>query len=329
MPPKKGKEAAAVVAEEEEAVVEDIGEIKEGEFLFQDGATYTGCYLKKNDEIVMHGEGILQSGPEVFQGTFEKGQYKEGTFKSCNGAIYTGHFLDNKFNGLGEYTWNAKMPDERTYIGMWKGGYMNGQGQFLNFSFGVHKNFKGFSYRGRFSSAREEQEQLKQSFLTEYGDECTKSATSAFKELSEKTAERGGEIPSSFLIPKAPTEEGVEEKAEAAAERAAVEELVSGPFPASTAVAGPALQAFAARLADDSDKPLQVTVLEEREQSEFLSERLRHEQLQYVGQAVVFEAMDAEVGAIRIAVLLNVCTVFDISAAKWKLVHIEEVAPPG
>jgi len=327
MAPKKGKEAAApVVEEEKEEVKEDPGEVKEGEFLFQDGATYTGFYLKKNDEIVMHGEGILQSGPEVFQGTFEKGQYKEGTFKSCNGAIYVGHFLENKFNGLGEYTWNAKMPDERNYIGMWKNGYMHGHGQFMNFSFGVHKNFKGFAYKGRFSSAREEQEQLKESFLSEYSSEVTISATNAFKELTEKSPV---EIHKSYLVPTPPTEEGVEEKPEAVLERTNAEELVTGPFPINTAVAGPALQAFGARLADDAEKPLRVTVLEDREQSQFLSGRLRREQLQYVGQAVEFEAPDAEVGAVRAAVLLNISSAFDIAAAKWKLVHIEEVPAPG
>jgi len=324
---KKAAPVAAPVAEEEkEVVAEDLGELKEGDFIFQDGATYTGAYLKKNDEVIMHGEGILQSGPEVFQGRFEKGQYKEGTFKSCNGAIYNGHFLENKFNGLGEYTWNAKMPDERTYIGMWKNGYMHGHGQFMNFSFGVHKTFRGFSYRGRFSSARQEQEQLKRAFLAEYGSECAKSATSAFRDLAEKTA---SEIPSSFLVPTSPTEEGVEEKPEAALERASIEELVSGPFPSSTGVTAAALQAFAGRLAEDAEKPLQVNVLEDKEQTQCASGRLRHEQLQHVGQAVQFEAADAEVGAVRVAILLNVSSVFDISGAKWKLVHIEEVPAPG
>jgi hypothetical protein len=330
MAPKKGKEEAPpVAAKEEETVAEEPGDLKEGEFIFQDGATYSGSYLKKGDDIVMHGEGLLQSGPEVFQGTFEKGQYKEGTFKSCNGAIYTGHFLENKFHGLGEYTWNAKMLDERTYTGMWKDGYMHGNGQFMNFSFGVHKNFRGFSFRGRFSSAREEQEQLKRSFLSEYCGECEKSATSAFKDLAEKTSP---EIPGSYLVPREPDQEAAEappEKPESVEERQMIEELVSGPFPSSTAVAAPALQAFAARLADDAEKPLRVMVLEDKELSQCLSDRLRREQLQYVGQAVELEAPDAEVGAVRIAVLLNTSKSYDINAAKWKLVHIEEVQAPG
>lgn len=327
MAPKKAPAAAAPVEEEEpEPVVEDLGEQKEGEFVFQDGSTYSGGYLQKGEDIVMHGEGTLQSGPEVFQGTFEKGQYKEGTFKSCNGAIYNGAFLENKFNGLGEYTWNAKMPDERTYIGMWKNGYMHGHGQFINFSFGVHKSFKGFSFRGRFSTAMEEQEQLKKAFLDEYCGENTKSAASAFRSMAEKAGEK---IPAAILVPSPPTEEGVEEKPEAVLERASVEEFVDGPFPGSTAVSIPALQAFAARLADDAEKPLQVTVLEDREQTQLVSGRLRRDQLQHLGQVVEFEAPDAEVGAVRAAVLVNCSRVFDVSAAKWKLVHIEEVAAPS
>merc|ERR1719329_171311 len=130
------------------------------------------------------------------------------------------------------------MPDERTYIGMWKNGYMHGHGQFMNFSFGVHKNFRGFAFKGYFSSAREEQEQLKQSFLTEYGGECGKSATAAFKQLAERTAP---EMPASFLVPAPPTEEGEEEdpekQAAKQAERASIEELVSGPFPVPATVA--------------------------------------------------------------------------------------------
>jgi len=321
---KKGKEEAKV--EEEEVVAEEPGEILEGEFIFQDGATYTGYYMKKEDEIVMHGDGILKSGPEVFEGRFEKGQYKEGTFKSCNVNVYTGSFLENKFNGLGEYTWNVKLPDERSYSGMWKNGFMHGSGQFVNFSFGVDKQFKGFSFEGRFSSAREEQEQLKRSFLDEYGGACSKSAADVFKAMAEKMT---AEIPAAFLVPMPPTEEGVEEKPEAVLERTSIEELVDGPFPVNTAVAAPALQAFAARLAEDAEKPLRVTVLEDKDATQFASGRLRREQLQFVGQAVEFEAPDAEVGAIRAAVLVNVSTAFDVGAPKWKLIHVEEVPAPG
>jgi hypothetical protein len=317
---------AAPKEEEEEPVVEDLGELKEGDYQFPDGSTYTGCYLKKGDDVCLHGEGTLQSGPEMFQGTFEKGQYKEGQYKSCNGAIYVGHFHDNKFHGLGEYTWNAKMPNERTYRGMWKNGYMHGFGQFSNFSFGVHKVFEGFSCKGRFSSARKEQEDLKSGFVEEYSSEHIKSATVAFTSLGEKTAERGGEMPKAFLVPEPPTEEGVEEKPEAAAERASIEELVSGPFPANNAVSATAMQAFVARLGEEVEKPLSIRIVEDKYDTVFMERRLLHDQLQHVGQAIEFEAADAEVGSIRSAVLLNISRTFDISAAKWKLVHIEEVA---
>lgn len=330
-----GKKAAAAAtpppaAEEEEVPEEEPGELKEGDFIFQDGSTYVGSYMKKGDEICIHGEGLMQSGPEVFEGTFEKGQYKEGTYKSCNGAIYIGHFFDNKFHGLGQYTWNAKMPDERTYIGMFRNGYMHGCGQYMNFSFGVHKNFKGFSFRGRFSSAREEQEDLKTSFMAEYGTEYYASASSALKQLAEKTTT---EMPERYLVPNPPTEEGEEEKPENVLARAQVEELVAGPFPPATAVPPAALQAFAARLDPEAEKPLKSKIYDgmakDGEQAEVIAGRLRHEQLQHVGQAVEFEASDAEVGAVRVAVLVNISNIFDVSAAKWKLVHIEEVPAPA
>jgi len=121
----------------------------------------------------------------------------------------------------------------------------------------------------------------------------------------------------------------VEDKPEAVQERVTAEEMASGPFPVNSAVTPAALQAFAARLAEDAEKPLQVNVLEDKDQSQFVSGRLRREQLQHVGQAVEFEAPDAEVGAIRVAVLLNISTVFDVSNAKWKLIHVEEVPAPG
>jgi hypothetical protein len=330
-----GKKAApsptpAKEEEEEEPVVEDLGEIKEGDYVFQDGSTYTGCYLKKGDDVCLQGEGLLQNGPEMFQGLFEKGQFKEGQFKSCNGAIYVGHFHENKFHGWGEYTWNAKMPNERMYRGMWRNGYMHGCGQFLNFSFGVHKVFKGFSFRGRFSSAREEQANLKKCFLTEYCGEHKQSGGAALTALVEKTASRAsGDIPAVFLVPRPPAEEGTEEKPEAVAERASIEELVAGPFPAKDVVQLAALQAFLARRSEDAEKPWNINVVEEKEQSQFLDGRLRHDQLQHVGQAIEFVTPDAEVGAIRRIVLLNVSRIFDISAAKWKLVHIEEMQAPA
>jgi hypothetical protein len=263
----------------------------------------------------------------MFRGTFERGQYKHGEFKSCNGSVYYGYFYDNKFHGWGEYTWNSKMPNERSYRGMWKNGAMHGKGEFRNFSFGTDKVFKGFSFQGRFASGMNEQDNLKKSFLDEYGGEYSRSARAALLTIGEKTQARG-EMPEACLVPKK-VEEGAEEKPEAEAERTEIEALVSGPFPSGDAVPAAAMQAFVTRLAEDAEKPLVVRVLEDTcGESQFLGSRLYREQLQHVGQAVEFDAGDVEVGAVRGVVMINVSKVYDISAAKWKLIHVEEMQAP-
>merc|ERR1712054_62709 len=129
------------------------------------------------------------------------------------------------------------------------------------------------------------------------------------RDMAEKSA---SEIAASYLVP-----------------ATAAEEMADGPFPLNSSVTPAALRAFAARLAEDAEKPLQVSVLEDKDQSQFVSGRLRRGPLQHVGQAVEFEAPDAEGGAIRAAVLLNISTVFDVSNAKWKLIYVEEVPAPG
>lgn len=311
-----GKQAKAAASpppqDEEPAQPEEVpGEQLSGDFIFADGSTYKGGYLKKGEDICLNGEGLLQSGPEVFQGTLEKGAYKVGKYTSCNGAVYVGHFHENSFHGLGEYTW----PDGRTYKGMWKNGYMHGSGQYVNFSFGVHKISKGFSFEGRFSSEKEEQERAKTSYLREYCGDYVRSASEALQKMAE--------VLKDFLVPKQP-EEG-EEKPEAAADRAATEEQVNGPFPEASTIPVPALQAFAAQLGESVEKPLQVNVLEDKPQSERIGARLRHDQLQHVGQAVEFVALDPEVGQLRCVALVNISTEFNVTAAKWKIIHVEDV----
>mmetsp|Transcript_17023 Transcript_17023/g.31921 ORF Transcript_17023/g.31921 Transcript_17023/m.31921 type:complete len:324 (-) Transcript_17023:130-1101(-) len=321
---KKGKEAVASPppAEEEEVKPEEpIGDQLQGDFIFADGSTYKGGYLKKGDDVCLNGEGLLQSGPEVFQGTFEKGQYKVGKYTSCNGAVYVGHFHENSFHGLGEYTW----PDGRSYKGMWKNGYMHGSGQFINFSFGVHKVSKGFSFEGKFSSRKEEQQKAKQSYLAEYGSDYTKSATAALQSMGERST--GAEACKDFFVLPIPLEG--EEKPEAAAERAAAEELVLGSFPEVSAVQVPALQAFVAQLAEGAEKPLQTILMEDKNQTDRSGPRLRHEQLQHVGQGVEFLAPEAEVGQLRCLGFINISSEFNVAAAKWKLIYSEEVPAPA
>lgn len=319
---KKAVPVAAPVEEEKPAPPpEPVGEQLEGEFVFQDGATYVGQYWKANEEVSLHGYGTLVTGPESFRGSFEKGEYKEGKYVACGGAVYTGAFRDNLFHGVGEYEW----PDGRAYKGMWKDGLMHGWGQCLNFSFGAEKAHTGFAMEGRFASSREEQEELKRRYLDAYCAEHVQSAGNALKDLAARTTPDGA--PREYLVPARPSEEE-EEAAEAVAERVAVAEVVDGPFPDASAIQQAVLQAFAARFAEQEvEKPLTIIVFEDKVQlSRFDGRRLKREQLQHAGQAVEFRASDAEAGSLALLVLVNVSTEYDAGMARWKLVCYEEAS---
>eukprot|EP00435_Cladocopium_sp_Y103_P059184 s709_g21.t1 len=204
MAPKK----AAPEPVEEDVKEEPPPEIHQGDFVFPDGSTYSGQYMKKGESISMHGDGVMQSGPETFEGSFDNGMYKMGRYCSCSGAVYTGNYRNNKFHGVGDYRW----PDGREYRGTWKDGYMHGYGMYLYFSVGADKRFMGFSMNGKFASGAVEQEEAKRAFLQEYGTQCVQSAAAALREMAEKATADG--VPSDFLVP----------KDEAQAERSATED---------------------------------------------------------------------------------------------------------
>lgn len=274
----------------------------------------------------MHGDGLMQSGPETFEGSFDNGTYKMGRYSSCSGAVYTGNYRNNKFHGVGDYRW----PDGREYRGTWKDGYMHGYGMYLYFSVGADKRFMGFSMNGKFASGAVEQEEAKRAFLQEYGMQCVQSAAAALREMSEKATADG--VPSDFLVPKDP---------EAQAERSATEDFVAGPFPEATAATQAGLQAFTAKLFAE-EQPLQVSLytgLSDKklllpfnevstfaclgtEETHMDKQRLKRQQLQVAGQAIEFFT-EAEAGSLRLLVLVNVGSEFDWEAAKWKLVHSE------
>mmetsp|Transcript_87452 Transcript_87452/g.138901 ORF Transcript_87452/g.138901 Transcript_87452/m.138901 type:complete len:324 (-) Transcript_87452:160-1131(-) len=322
MAPKK----AAPEPVEEDVKEEPPPEIHQGDFVFPDGSTYSGQYMKKGESISMHGDGLMQSGPETFEGSFDNGAYKMGRYSSCSGAVYTGNYRNNKFHGVGDYRW----PDGREYRGTWKDGYMHGYGMYLYFSVGADKRFMGFSMNGKFASGAVEQEEAKRAFLQEYGMQCVQSAAAALREMSEKATADG--VPSDFLVPKDP---------EAQAERSATEDFVAGPFPEATAATQAGLQAFTAKLFAE-EQPLQVSLytgLSDKklllpfnevstfaclgtEETHMDKQRLKRQQLQVAGQAIEFFT-EAEAGSLRLLVLVNVGSEFDWEAAKWKLVHSE------
>mmetsp|Transcript_3693 Transcript_3693/g.9475 ORF Transcript_3693/g.9475 Transcript_3693/m.9475 type:complete len:322 (-) Transcript_3693:109-1074(-) len=320
-----GKKAAPPVAapevKEEEPVAIPVGEQLEGDFQWQDGSTYSGQYLKLNDDVCLHGKGVLITGPESFNGCFDKGSFKVGKYTACSGAIYNGAFRGSLFHGLGEYQW----PDGRTYRGMWKDGFMHGRGQFLNFSFGMDKCHTGFSIEGRFASSKKEQDQMKQRFMDAYCAEQEKSAKDALRDLAGRAGPDGA--PKEYFVPIQP--EGEEERPELIAERDAAEELVEGPFPDATTMQQAAIQAFVALL-DDAENGLVIGVFEDRSSSQrFDGQRLKRDQLQGVGQCVEFTAVATEVGSVTCVSLVNVSTEYDLAKAKWKVVFVDEVLAPA
>mmetsp|Transcript_116171 Transcript_116171/g.339772 ORF Transcript_116171/g.339772 Transcript_116171/m.339772 type:complete len:361 (+) Transcript_116171:67-1149(+) len=318
----------------------------QGDFVFPDGSEYSGQYLKKAENVCFHGEGHFISGPEVFKGSFEHGGYKKGSYESCNGSVYTGNFFNGVFHGPGDYIW----PDGRVYRGMWKDGKMHGRGQYENFSFGIDKLIEGFSLNGSFLSSVRGQEEAKKTFLDEYAVEYKGSATAALRDIVAKmdAAAKAAEpvetkkgappgppptpirVPKEYLVP-LPPPQGETEEPEAAAERAAVEQIVAGPFPApdAPAISLAKLKAFAELFPEGSSQQGQVLLYETKEDCErFEGNRLRCEQLSHVGQGVELWNPQAEGGHVRVMVLVNVASDYDVSRVRWKVAHCEEVALP-
>lgn len=320
MAPKKKVETPPPAEEEPPPPPKPVGEQLEGDFVFQDNAKYSGQYLKVAEDVSLHGTGKLDMGPETFVGIFENGCYKEGKYTACSGAVYVGSFHENLFHGPGEYKW----ADGRIYKGTWKNGFMHGRGQFYNFSFGAEKCHTGYSIDGRFASNREEQENMKRQFLDEYCGELTRSASAALQDLASRATAEGA--PKEFFVPAVETDE----TPEVTAERTAIMEVVDGPFPALTAYPQSLIQPFAARLEEGAERPLSVTALEDKTECQrFDGRRLKREQLQHVGQCVVFSAPDAETNALALVILVNVSKDYDITKAQWKLVYSEESTSPG
>jgi len=306
-----GKKAAAApdpAPVEEEKPPEPEPEILQGEFVFQDGSTYSGQFMKKGEAVCLHGQGMLVTGPESYEGTFADGMYKMGKFTSCSGAVYSGSFKGNKFHGVGHYRW----PDGREYRGTWKNGSMHGRGEYLNFSVGADKKFDGFSLGGEFSSSEQEQDEAKKAFLAEYSSQFEQSATAALRDLAERATADGA--PADYLVPQD------EDSAKSIAE------FVAGPFPEPGETAQALMQPFVARLAEGAEQPLEVTVYTGLGEPPRLDpQRLKKPQLQMAGQAVEFFAANAEAGTLQMVVLVNLSPEYDVEQAKWKLLQCQVV----
>lgn len=136
------------------------------------------------------------------------------------------------------------------------------------------------------------------------------------------------ELPKEFLVP--PVAGPDEEPGPEAAERAAIEKIVDGPFPDNSTLNLAKMQAFLALFAEEVEQPGKVTLYEEKSRCEILGKRLKCEQLEHVGQGVEFLAPDAEPGALSVLVVVNVSSEYICDKARWKIVYTQDVPfPPG
>lgn len=327
-----GKKAAAEPEPTEEVPVErpETPPVQlQGDFIFPDGSEYSGQYIKKKDEsVTMHGTGHFRSGPEDFKGTFEMGMFKLGTYKTCNGAVYSGNFLNDRYNGLGEYTWSGPEGRKRIYRGMWKDGKMHGRGNYDNVSIGIDRQIAGFSIGGRFQSSAHGQQEALEAYLAEYGSEYRGSSIAAVNDLvtkAEAIATKGGAAVKDYAVP-LPPPQGEVEDAGSQAERAAIEEVVTGPFPELATANLAALQKFAAMFTEEAENPGTVKVLQNgAECTSINGERLKFEQLGHIGQAVEFLNPAADGGEVKVMLLVNVSREYDVTKAAWKVICYEEL----
>mmetsp|Transcript_20090 Transcript_20090/g.36326 ORF Transcript_20090/g.36326 Transcript_20090/m.36326 type:complete len:359 (-) Transcript_20090:40-1116(-) len=330
-------------AEEEQVEVEPQEEQLEGEFCWPDGSAFTGQYCTKGDKKWLQGRGKLQTGQEVFEGEFDQGFYKEGTYTIGERLVYEGLFRNNLFHGPGVYYW----PDGKTYRGMFQHGVMHGIGNFDSFSFGVDKVYSGFAVKGQFMSSLTGQAAGKQAYLEEYQAAYSSSASAMLSELltkmsppeptdpKEKKGKKGDvedapvPIPKDHLVPPLPPEpeEGAEpdpEAQEALATLAAVDEVATGPYPATMKLES--LKHFAAHFTTGAEKPGQVTVFETAERC--AGGRLKCAQLEHYGQGVEFLNPFAEPAALKAIVIVNMSRKYCPEEASWRIIHTEDVPIP-
>jgi len=314
----------------EQAANEDGAD--EGDFVFPDNSEYRGQYVRKGEKAILQGQGRLQTGSDVFEGIFANGLYKVGKYTSCGGTVYNGSFRNNQFHGPGDCIW----PDGRKYSGMWKEGVMHGRGKFENFCIGADRIIEGFAFEGSFLTSREDQAQVKRAFLADYGQAYIQSATEVLTKLVEglqgevdakgKTAgkaELSAEALKEFLVPE-------DKDPEAALELTAVQAVVAGPFPETVKPA--AFQALAETFLEGAEKPGEVRLLEDAAAcGKMDGKRFKCAQLGHVGQGVLFLApVGTEAGsALSELLLVNIADEYDVAAARWKIVHCEEAAPPA
>ena len=119
-----------------------------GKFQFPDGSWYEGDYITVNRKKKRHGMGMLQDGPESYEGAWVNDSMTgEGQYTFSSGATYTGSFKNGEFEGQGVYKWM----DGATYSGEWHQNKMHGKGVFLD---AEEVRWEGQFHNGKYYNGR-------------------------------------------------------------------------------------------------------------------------------------------------------------------------------
>uniref|UniRef100_A0A0G4IAT7 MORN repeat-containing protein 5 n=1 Tax=Chromera velia CCMP2878 TaxID=1169474 RepID=A0A0G4IAT7_9ALVE len=164
---------------------------------------YRGSFEEKGALRTCHGNGILEQGPDVLQGVFEKGQLSAGAYYFGDGSEYVGQFFNQKFHGEGTFRW----ADGKEYEGEWSNGLMEGPGTLTVDG----RPYTGFFEKGTFDFSAATQARLKEEHKTKYGQRVA-SALATFIGDKLTQMETAGPDPSVFLLPAAPSAEDPPEK---------------------------------------------------------------------------------------------------------------------
>jgi len=146
------------------------GKIKKGKYIFkEDGGVYDGEF---DENGYQHGQGQMKTGNLIFIGKWMDGSKVSGIQEELDtGNRYEGEFLNDQYNGKGEYHWkstgdvykgqwrNSQMDGEGeltsaqgTYSGQWKNSVMDGKGSFefkINDANTKRKHYEGFFKEGK------------------------------------------------------------------------------------------------------------------------------------------------------------------------------------
>lgn len=270
----------------------------------------------------------MYMGPESYSGLWHRGAKVRGQYAFPGGSLYDGFFVDDKFQGIGCYTW----ADGRSYVGMWETGQMHGFGTYNNFSFGTSAKADGFSWRGGFQSNAAQQQQCREKFSEAYSGPAVEAVTACLKTLlAEKTASHDDST--GVFLAEVPPEHDAEAPESRPATPGSHAEVVQKPptgFPHRNMLSTPCLEALVQGLENGESK----LIVAKDAESCCVGQLLKYPQLQYVGQAIEIRHQERALAAVFVNVQRRVDLASPVSQhpfnpyawerAEWKLVHWEQ-----